>query len=677
MKPNVLFVGEHPTGISGNSHMLAEILRQVDYNNFNVSVFAATKGIISNVFTERLPYNIIEGGNADADGYGRDQLRYALYNLPDINIVVFVGIDLWRYSPVFNDLINIRNERRYKWAYIFPYDLISFRQDWVDWMKPIDFPCVYSEYGYNLLKDYVPNLRYFRPPLFDASAFVAYPKEIRKQKQAEIFKILSSDAFVFGFFGINMMRKDPQRLIKAFYEVKKEFPNAHLYFHTELTFGDYNLEQYMNDLGKEPSDAFIKTQGQFPDSIGMCSAYNIVDCLVAPSLQEGLNWTILESFLCGTPVIASDSTAHKELLADGTGILIPCTDLAYLPVQTKTGTSWVETRACDFHTLVETMKEVMTNPSLREHMRERGLKRAQEWLSKVSNINELLNEAAKHKVTLKSKKKAVLFAQHSSAGDVLMSTQCLKGIKERHKNLPLIYMTQKQYQDIVINNPYIDEIIDWDSDLRGEYQILYDPHGQRILPGGFNNLDATLYSMYPYFCKVEPDEMFIECIEPKDFALASDYMVIHTTGGDPRYRTYNHMNIVIRGIDLPSVQLGGKLDKYCDNVDLDLRGKLSFRESAWVMKHAKVAIVIDSFLAHLAGHLRTPVVVLYGPAPARVTQPRADKNKLINLEPNKLDVCKPLTSCWGKPNEGACDSPCINTINPQIVIRATKELLSR
>jgi ADP-heptose:LPS heptosyltransferase len=37
---------------------------------------------------------------------------------------------------------------------------------------------------------------------------------------------------------------------------------------------------------------------------------------------------------------------------------------------------------------------------------------------------------------------AILFGQHSAAGDVFMTTKALPGIKERHPGLPLVYMTQ-------------------------------------------------------------------------------------------------------------------------------------------------------------------------------------------------------------------------------------------
>jgi ADP-heptose:LPS heptosyltransferase len=254
-----------------------------------------------------------------------------------------------------------------------------------------------------------------------------------------------------------------------------------------------------------------------------------------------------------------------------------------------------------------------------------------------------------------------------------MSTQCFKGLKERHHNLPFNFMTQRQYMDIVEGNPYVDKIIEWDEKEIEQYKFVYNPHSDKILLGGWNNLDTRLHDMYPYFTKVKADDMFIEQVKP-NIELPDQYIVIQTSGGQKEYRTYEHMDIVLKSLKLPTVHLGSLTDK-SSNANFDLRGKLSWRESAWVMKHAKAAIVIDSFLSHLAGALNTLVVVLFGPAPARVVGPKSDPNITIFLEPNKLDVCPILANCWGQPGKQPCKSPCINSISPFAVVESVEKLL--
>ena len=129
----------------------------------------------------------------------------------------------------------------------------------------------------------------------------------------------------------------------------------------------------------------------------------------------------------------------------------------------------------------------------------------------------------------------------------------------------------------------------------------------------------------------------------------------------------------------PIVQIGGPMDLVCRNAAVDLRKLLTYQESAWVMAHAKACICIDSFVSHLAGAVGTPAVVLFGPAPARVTGPRDDKGNIICLQPDMLKVCPILSHCWGQPPPGKnkCMSPCINSIHPDKVRKALLELLEK
>ncbi len=679
--PRILIVAEHPNGFSGNSHMAAQLLRSIDYEKFNVSVFAGTTGVVHDPFEVKPPYQIIEGSTTNPDDFGNEGLLHTLEGIK-VDVLLFVGIDIWRYGAVYNQLKELHKQKGFAWAHIFPYDLLSVRDDYLSYIRPVDFPCVYSKYGYEMLKDSVPHLQYFRPALYDSEKFQAMPEEARVKAKVEVFKSVKPDTFIYGFFGVNQFRKDPQRIIKAFFEVKKEFPNTALYLHTDVKHGVYNISQYLRDCGNQQGDVFIRAQDKYYNSEALVSTYNVVDCYVSASLQEGLNWTILEAMLCGVPVIASNSTAHIELLEGGAGIPVPVDGLAYLPMLTTSGVSWVEAKSVNYDALVEAMKVVYTSKVTRDSLIKKGKERAGEWLAGVSDVNNLLSEAAKKRATISFRKKdpAILFAQHGSAGDVLMSTACLKGIKEANPNRRLMYMTQIQFRNIVEGNPYVDEVLNWDEALFRDYEIVYNPHGEHILPGGFNNLDSKLYELYPYFCKVKPDKMFIKQTEPK-IALPDDYYIVHTTGGDPVYRTYPHMDLVIKllkPLGLKSLQIGGKSDMTCINVDLDLRGQLSFQETAFVMNHAKAAIVIDSFPSHLAGAVDTPAVVIFGPAPARVTQPRSDVAKISLVEPDKLKVCKDLTACWtGKVRGKSCERPCIKSINPMIIVTEFKKLLEK
>jgi ADP-heptose:LPS heptosyltransferase/glycosyltransferase involved in cell wall biosynthesis len=673
---NILLVGDHPDGFTGNGHMLKALLNRIDYTKFNISVFASTSsGIQTDVF-DKQPYHLIEGGKASEDPRGCNQLLNTIYqSKPDV--VMFVGLDIWLYSIIHKELMNIKKEKPFVWISLFPYDFTFYRNEWEEWLKPVDLPLVYSQYGLNELTKHDSRIRYFRPPLYDSDKFTPYSREKRLEVRKKIFHTLNDDTFLFGFFGANQIRKDPLRVIKAFFDLKETHPDTSLYLHTEVQSGVFNIKDYLTQFDNKIGDVYHKTRMTMASTTALVELYNCCDCLINVSLQEGLSWTLLEAMLCGTPVLAANNTSQIELIKEGAGVPLKCSDIAYIPISLPDEVIQLEAQAVNYTNLCSAMDHIATDKELQNSLKEKGLVRAKEWLEGVSDINLLLEEAsAKPKANVfafKQKAKKVLFIQHSSAGDVLMSTQCFKGLKEKHK-WPLVYMTQPQYQDIVKNNPYIDEIINYDLEEAKKYAIVYNPHGEKILPGGWNNLDVTLHSMYPYFCKVEADDIFIDLQEP-DIELPEKYIVVHTTGGSIEYRTYAHMDMVAEKLSLPIIQIGGRSDRKVKKA-IDLREKLSFRETAYIMKHAEAAVVIDSFPAHLAGALGTPVVVLFGPAPARVTHPKGDRSKMVFLEPNMLDVCNILSHCWSASLEGKtkCKAPCINTISPQLILQGLSSL---
>lgn len=661
----VLFVGEHPSSQVGNGNMMAAVLAQVNTAKYQVACFCARDvDPISFVFNP-LPFTVVNA-TTDADFWGNERLISLLTRL-DVDIVCFVGIDIWQYQRAWKQIIELRNRKKFKIVYIFPFDIQQVRMDWLKWINDCDVPCVYSQYGERMLKDHVPALRYFRPPLWNKDLFKPLPN--RAQLRKTIFSSIPKDNLILGFVGKNQIRKSPERLLKAFMAAKQENPYMTLYLHTDMQ-GVHNLTQMAKDFGAKTGDMVTKTAGTYPAG-KMAEIYNAMDFLINCSMQEGLSWTPLEAMLCGTPCILSDTTAQTEIGLDAAE-MVPCNDLAFVPMVAESGQSAIEAKACRVRDIERAILRVAGDPVYRAELAEKGMARAKEWLEGVDNINDVLDATAKIKPRPKIQK--VLFAQHSSAGDVLMTTQCFKGIKARHPSMKLVYMTQEIYRDIIVGNPYVDECVDWDERKLKEYQIVYNPHGERILPGGWNNLDVPLYSMYPYFCKVEADEIFIvPSLEPYKVPLPDEYIVVHTTGGSKMYRSYPHMDVALKGIGLPIVQLGGPSDIRCKS-DLDLCGKLGWRESAWVMAHAKAAVVIDSFLSHLAGAVGTNAVVLYGPAPARVVGPRAQHGaKIINLQPDMLAVCKTMSHCWG--TNPKCQSPCIHTISPAKVRKALEELL--
>jgi len=672
----VLLVGENPNGFSGNSLMMKSIIDQI--HDHELAVFCPSVNIPIAPF-EINPYNIIPSDDLKTqDFWGRQKLLHILDN-NEFNFVIFVGIDIWRYIDIIQYVKQIQQKQKFKIIHLFPYDFQFLDKESVQYANLIDMPFVYSQYGFDMLKDHVPNLRYFRPDMPQKELFFPYSEEKRQEARSILFPTISPDTFVFGFIGPNQIRKDPQKIIKAFSLIRNYTDKRIvLYMHTNFKDGVYNLQKYAIMCGLDSGSLLVKPEGSYSPFEKMPDIYNSLDCFINCSLQEGLSWTTIQAMLCGVPVIASDSTAHKELIELVGGNKVECNSPSYIPIQTSQGQTWIDAKCCTPDDIAFEMAGMVSHIESFKGLSAIGAAAIQEWSKGYTDVLPFLKERLE--VVSEHKKERILFIQHSSAGDVLMTTRCLKNIRLKHGNLPLDYMTQEKFHGILENNYDIAKILDWNPELRTKYQFVYNPHGEHILKGGFNNLDVKLADMYPYFCKVEPGDFFIDCEQPDDFFVHTEnkpYIVVHTTGGDPKYRTYNHMGIVIKGLKLPVIQIGLKTDLYCPGA-IDLRGILSFIEMAWVMKKATAAIVVDSFPSHLAGAVNTPCIVLYGPAPARVVGPVHGNQPWYNLEPNKLDVCASLTNCHGQNTN--CLSPCINTINPlkikEILIKILGELMT-
>lgn len=85
--------------------------------------------------------------------------------------------------------------------------------------------------------------------------------------------------------------------------------------------------------------------------------YNAAEALVFPSLYEGFGFPPLEAMACGVPVIAFRRSSIPEVVGDG-GVLLDRTN---------------------GEALAEAIAEVLTNGSLRDDLRARGLRRAREF----------------------------------------------------------------------------------------------------------------------------------------------------------------------------------------------------------------------------------------------------------------------------------------------------------
>jgi glycosyltransferase involved in cell wall biosynthesis len=148
-------------------------------------------------------------------------------------------------------------------------------------------------------------------------------------------------------------RKNLRRVLNTFYRLKDRYRDINL-----MLVGDKKM--LLDSLKEQMENLKISERVKFPGYLNdeqLSLVYNRAMCLLFPSLYEGFGLPVLEAMACGCPVITSNVSAMPEI-ADDAGILVD-------PHSVDEITSAVE--------------RVLSDSTLREDMRQKGLNRAKEF----------------------------------------------------------------------------------------------------------------------------------------------------------------------------------------------------------------------------------------------------------------------------------------------------------
>jgi hypothetical protein len=122
------------------------------------------------------------------------------------------------------------------------------------------------------------------------------------------------------------------------------------------------------------------------------------------------------------------------------------------------------------------------------------------------------------------------------------------------------------------------------------------------------------------------------------------------------------------------VQLGGKFSRIIDGVDRCLAGKLTFAESAVILKHARLHVDGESGLVHLRRQLGGQSVVLFGPTQlGYFSYPQN-----YNISAQTCTSCMWMTDDWyGKCARGFKEAECMRSIQPETVLNAVTSCIEQ
>ena len=242
----------------------------------------------------------------------------------------------------------------------------------------------------------------------------------------------------------------------------------------------------------------------------------------------------------------------------------------------------------------------------------------------------------------------ILLQRNAARGDVLIVAGVAAALKKKYPEVKINFLTN--LPDVLADNPYIDRVAVSFDDLE--------------MPDVCYNLDLA-YERRPFTnmleayadevgVKVNNCELFIKQVKP-NIDLSYDYIVIHagrTTwiGRDWKKENFDEIASRLRNAGQAVVCIGSQTDSLVP-CDMDLRGRTSIYETAWIIKNSKLFLGIDSFPMHIAQVVNKEAICFFGSIdPA---------TRIIN--PKLKGITAPNLSCLGCHHRKQAPSICTNT----------------
>lgn len=179
----------------------------------------------------------------------------------------------------------------------------NFKKKIMKLINRADILMAVSEYTGNLLSSFFPSERIY-------VLYEGCPENFRRlpEEAVEEFKKRNNLDDYILYVGVINARKNVHGLIKAFTMFQDKFKNLKLVIISSYT--GYGSENVMNLIDKNRDNIiFIKNVNE-PDLVYF---YNAAKLFVFPSFAEGFGLPVLEAMACGTPVIASSTSAIPEV----------------------------------------------------------------------------------------------------------------------------------------------------------------------------------------------------------------------------------------------------------------------------------------------------------------------------------------------------------------------------
>lgn len=175
---------------------------------------------------------------------------------------------------------------------------------------------------------------YYLTPFRDKASVIFPPIKIpdpQPERVAELRALWQKDGGpIIGYAGRFVEEKRPDLLIRSLDVINQTYPNARIVFAGEYDIRYEDTWENSQDLIARYQDQLIFL-GQLSSMQAMANFFAACDVLAMPSDTECFALVQVESMLCGTPVVMTDTPGGRVPVNEtGMGKLIPVRDLQAL-----------------------------------------------------------------------------------------------------------------------------------------------------------------------------------------------------------------------------------------------------------------------------------------------------------------------------------------------------------
>lgn len=203
----------------------------------------------------------------------------------------------------------------------------------------------------------------------------------------------------------------------------------------------------------------------------------------------------------------------------------------------------------------------------------------------------------------------ILINRRGAHGDVLVAAAVVPALKKKYPKSKIFFSTE--CRDVLIGNPHIDKVISINDISERMFQLYFNLDmvyefrpTTPILTAYAEAVGVSVSDCHPYLA-TEPFP-----------GLPENYVVIHAgktswVGRDWKRERFEELSrkLMDEGKTVISVGRGGDYDIPCD---INLQGKTTTRQLAYVISKAKSFIGIDSFPMHIAQTFDVPGTCFFG-----------------------------------------------------------------